>query len=208
MELREKIIQGSSALFFRNGVRSMTMSDIANELGISKRTLYEVFRDKEDLLEECIKAKMSKKDSEMEAIAKDSENVIDALMLIYSMQLREAQEVNKSLLHDLKKYYAHIYSKVECRQKNGYLAFIPLMQKGIKQGLIREDINFEVIMWLVRAQFKALIEDEFIPTDKYSTGEFIGAIILNFIRGISTLSGYERIEKFVTETRETEIENY
>ncbi|MDR3266814.1 MAG: TetR/AcrR family transcriptional regulator [Tannerella sp.] len=210
MELREKIIQGASALFFRNGARSMTMSDIANELGISKRTLYEVFRDKEELLEECIKAKMIKVDNEMKAIARDSENVIDALMLIYSKQLSEAQGVNKSLLHDLKKYHAHIYEKVECRQKDGYLAFIPLMQKGIKQGLIRKDVNFEVIVWLVRAQFKALIEDEFIPTDKYSTGEFIGAIILNFIRGISTLSGYERIEKFVAETEATKtgIENY
>ncbi|MDR1523908.1 MAG: TetR/AcrR family transcriptional regulator [Tannerella sp.] len=197
MELKDRIIQEATALFFRNGIKSITMSDIANTLGISKRTLYEVFHDKEELLKECIDVHMSKADCEIETIANNSENVIDALMLIYSKHLREAQAVNQSVLHDLRKYHVSIYKKIECRQKSGYYAFIPLMQKGIEQGLIRKDTNFEVILWLVRAQFKALIEDEFIPTDKYSTNEFISAIILNFIRGISTSLGNERIDKFV-----------
>jgi AcrR family transcriptional regulator len=198
-QLKNRIIQEATALFFRNGIKSITMSDIANTVGISKRTLYEVFHDKEELLEECIKAHTSKADGEIEAIMNNSENAIDALMLIYSKYLREAQDTKQSVLHDLKKYHAPIYKKIECRQKNGYYAFIPLIKRGIEDGLIRKDINFEVILWLVRAQFKALIEDEYIPTDKYSTKDFIGAIILNFIRGISTPLGAERIDKFVTD---------
>jgi AcrR family transcriptional regulator len=201
MEPRDRIIQGATVLFFRNGVKSITMSDIANELGISKRTLYEIFRDKEELLDECINAHSSKVDREIENIANHSENVIDALMLIYSKHLLNAQEVSKSVVHDLKKYHAPIYKKIECRQKDGYYAFIPLMRKGIEQGLIRKDTNFEVIIWLVRAQFKALIDDDYIPTDKYSVKEFISAIILNFIRGISTPLGNERIDEFVTKLR-------
>ncbi|MDR2384643.1 MAG: TetR/AcrR family transcriptional regulator [Tannerella sp.] len=197
MELKDRIIQNASALFSRNGIKSVAMSDIASKLGISKRTLYEVFHDKDELLEKCIDFHMSNADREIEAIANNSENVIDALMLIYFKHLHTAQEVNPSVLHDLKKYYAHIYKKIECRQKIGYYAFIPLVQKGIEQGLIRKDTNFEVLLWLVRAQFKALLEDEYIPTDKYSTKEFISAIILNFIRGISTSSGNERIDKIV-----------
>lgn len=174
------------------------MSDIANELGISKRTLYEVFHDKEELLEECFNTHMSKIEHEIEKITNNSENVIDALMLIYSRHLCSTQEVKKSVLSDLKKHYALVYKKIEFRQKSGYHVFISLMQKGIQQGLIRKDINFEVILWLLRAQFKALIEDEYIPTDKYSTNEFINAIILNFIRGISTPSGNERIDGYIT----------
>ena len=205
MEIKERIVQEASNLFFRNGVRSMTMSDIANELGISKRTLYEVFQDKEELLEECLNAHMKKVDCEMEKLINNSEDVIEALMRIYAKHLANAHEVNKSLWHDLKKYYAPIYEKFESRQQNEYDTFAPLLEKGIQQGLIREDINFEVVTWLVRAQFKALIDDEYIPTDKYSIREFISAIILNFIRGIATSAGITQIDQRMEKIKERQI---
>ena len=195
MELKDRIVQEASILFFRNGVKSMTMSDIANMLGISKRTLYEIFHDKEDLLEACISVHMEKIECEMEDIINHSENVIEALMRIYAKHLSEAQGINKSVLHDLKKYYAPIHKKIESQQQSRYFTFIPLLEKGIQQGLIREDINFEVMIWLVRAQFKALINDEYIPTDKYPVKEVIQAIILNTIRGIATPAGIIQIDQ-------------
>jgi AcrR family transcriptional regulator len=209
MELKDRIIQEAASLFFRNGVKSMTMSDIANQMGISKRTLYEVFQDKEELLEECINVHIKKIDREMENLTNNAEDVIDALMRMYAKQLSNAQGINKSVLHDLKKYYLPIYKRIESQQQNGYYIFVPLLEKGIQQGLIRKDINFEVVMWLVRAQFKALIDDDYIPTDKYSVNEFIGAIILNVIRGIATMDGMieidRRIEKMKEERKETTL---
>ena len=209
MELKDRIIQEAASLFFRNGVKSMTMSDIANQMGISKRTLYEVFQDKEELLEECINVHIKKIDHEMENLTNNAEDVIDALMRMYAKQLSNAQGINKSVLHDLKKYYLPIYRRIESQQQNGYYIFVPLLHKGIQQGLIRKDVNFEVVMWLVRAQFKALIDDDYIPTDKYSVNEFIGAIILNVIRGIATMDGMieidRRIEKMKEERKETTL---
>lgn len=177
----------------------MTMSDVANELGISKRTLYEVFRDKEELIETCVRRHLEKVDREIGALASHSEDVIDTLMRVYAKNLRNVQNTSKSVLHDLKKYHASIYQKIECRQKEGLMAFVPLFNKGIKQGLIREDVNFEILTWLLKAQFKALMDDEFIPTDKYSTEEFTRAIILNFIRGIATPAGNEKVDKIVAQ---------
>ncbi|GHT39266.1 TetR family transcriptional regulator [Bacteroidia bacterium] len=197
MELRDRIIQEASILFFRKGIKSMTMSDIANEMGISKRTLYEVFRDKEELLDKCISSHLEKADTEMAAIAGHSENVIDSLMRIYAKHLQEAQNVSKTVMRDLKKYHKSIYEKIECRQKEGMGFFIPLFKKGIEQGLIRKDVNLEIMLWLLKSQFKALMDDEFIPTDKYSTDEFIRVIILSFIRGIATPSGNEKVDNIV-----------
>jgi AcrR family transcriptional regulator len=199
MELKDRIIQEASTLFFNNGIKSMTMSDIANEMGISKRTLYEIFRDKEELLEECINLHMSKADREIKLMEENSENVVDALMRMYGKHLKEAKKVNKSMVHDLKKYHPHIYEKVECRQNAGMDTFMPLFERGREQGLLRDDVNFEIVSWLLKSQFKALMEDEYIPTDKYSADEFIRAIILNFIRGISTPFGNERIDKLIKE---------
>ncbi|MDR0543374.1 MAG: TetR/AcrR family transcriptional regulator [Dysgonamonadaceae bacterium] len=202
MELKDRIIQEASILFLKKGVKSMTMSDIANELGISKRTLYEVFRDKEELIEECVQSHLDTVNREINDLASHSENVIDTLMRVYAKNLRNVQSTNKSVLHDLKKYHASIYQKIECRQKEGLLAFLPLFHKGIKQGLIREDVNFEILTWLLKAQFKALMDDEFIPTTKYSTDEFIRAIILNFIRGIATPEGNDKVDKIVAQLAE------
>jgi AcrR family transcriptional regulator len=196
MELKDRIIEEASLLFFNNGIKSMTMSDIANELGISKRTLYEVFRDKEELLEKCFIVHMKKADQEMEALVKNSENVIDTLMRIYGKHLNDMRNVHR-VIHDLKKYYTQIYKKIECKQNEEAYIFIPLLKKGVEQGLIRNDVNFEILIWLLKSQFKALMTDDFIPVDKYSVDEFIRAIILNFIRGIATPLGNEKTDMIV-----------
>ncbi|MCL1938577.1 MAG: TetR/AcrR family transcriptional regulator [Candidatus Azobacteroides sp.] len=204
MNLRDKIVEKASLLFFHNGVKSMTMSDIANELGISKRTLYEVFRDKEELLEACISARMSKADEEMRALANNSEDVIDTMMHVYAQQMNEMRNLNRSVLHDLKKYYSHIFKKMECKQKEDIHYLLPLLNKGVQQGLIRPDVNFDIILWLVRSQFKAMMDDDYLPMDKYSTREFVQAIILSFIRGIATSAGNEKVDMIMENLKKKE----
>ncbi|GHV58820.1 TetR family transcriptional regulator [Bacteroidia bacterium] len=204
MELKERILNEAGILFFKNGIKSVTMSDIAESLGISKRTLYEVFRDKDDLLESCVNQHMNRADCEMDAMTHSSEDVIDTLMRIYAHHLREVRDVQKSVMRDLRKYYPQIYKKIEIRQKEGHAVFTPLLKKGAEEGLIREDINFEILFWLVKAQFKALMDDEFIPTDKYSTDQFIRAIILTFIRGIATPAGHEKIDAIMANLEKQE----
>lgn len=174
------------------------MSDIANELGISKRTLYEVFRDKEELLETCIKSRMEKTDREIETLFSNSNDVIETLMRIYARHLQEMRNVNQTLMHDLKKYHPQIYKKIEERQKTGLCNFIPLFKKGIEQGLIRDNINWEITLWLLKSQFKTVMgDDNHIPTDKYSTEEFCQTIIFNFIRGIATPLGSEKMDNII-----------
>lgn len=205
MELKDRIIQQASMLFFTKGVKSMTMSDVANELGISKRTLYEVFRDKEELLEACICCQLEKADQEINEIIAHSEDVIDTLMRVYAKNLREVQGTSRSVIHDLKKYYAPVYHKIECRQKEGMSLFEPLLAKGVEEGLIRDDVNFEILTWLLKAQFKALLYDDIMPTDKFPIEEFVRVIILNFIRGIVTPEGNEKVDKIVAELAERKI---
>jgi AcrR family transcriptional regulator len=197
MELKERIIENASSLFFHKGVKSMTMSDIANELGISKRTLYEVFRDKEDLLETCIDLYIQKANKAMQTLTGDSEDVIDAMMRIYAWNLNEIQTINRSLMSDLKKYYPNLYKSIERNQNDNSLVLLPLLNKGVEQGLIRNDVNFEIILWLVRSQFRALMNEDYFPVEKFSLNEYIRAIILSFIRGIATPDGNKKVDSIV-----------
>ena len=182
----------------------MTMSDIANELGISKRTLYEVFRDKEDLLENCICTYIEKADKAMQLLAGDSEDVIDAMMRIYAWNLNEMRSINLRTVSDLKKYHSDLYKKVEQKQRENISVLLPLLNKGVEQGLIRSDINLEIILWLVRSQFKALMNDDYFPVERFSMNEFVRAIILSFIRGIATPSGNEKVDSLIEKLQKRE----
>ena len=204
MDLKERIIENASTLFFQKGVKSMTMSEIANELGISKRTLYEVFRDKEDLLENCICTYIEKADKAMQLLAGDSEDVIDAMMRIYAWNLNEMRSINLRTVSDLKKYHSDLYKKVEQKQRENISVLLPLLNKGVEQGLIRSDVNLEIILWLVRSQFKALMNDDYFPVERFSMNEFVRAIILSFIRGIATPSGNEKVDSLIEKLQKRE----
>lgn len=201
MELRERIIQKASEMFFRNGIKSITMSDIANETGISKRTLYETFRDKEELLEECIQCSVNEADCDMNELLSKSENVIEALISIYANQLNQVHDMNRTIIYDLRKYHPRLYKIIDEKQKADVESFFPLFEKGIEQGLIRDDINFEVLVWLLKGQFKMLLDGDFIPINKFRMSDFVEAIILNFARGIATVEGNETINKLIEKIR-------
>ncbi len=197
MVLRNRIVEESTKLFFQKGIKSITMSDIASHLGISKRTLYEVFCDKEELLRECLECSIVKADEESQLLINESKDAIDAMMRIYAKNLNDSQKMNRSVVHDLRKYHPRLYKIIEEKQKEEAFAFIPLFKKGEEEGLMRSDVNFEIVIWLLKAQFKMLIEGDFIPTEKYSIEQFVSAIILTFTRGIATQKGNEKIDEYI-----------
>lgn len=195
MEIKDRIIEEASNLFFKNGIKSITMLDIANYLGISKRTLYENFKDKEELLEYCLKVSIERADKETNDLITQSENVIDALMRVYARSLNENYNINKSVVYDLRKYHPRLYKIIEIKQRENSEIFIPLFEKGVRQGLIRNDINFEVLIWLLKAQFKTLMEGNSIPIEQFQIADFVRAIIFTFLRGIATVSGNQKIDE-------------
>jgi AcrR family transcriptional regulator len=197
MDLKQRIIEKASVLFFRNGIKSITMSDIAADMGISKRTLYEIFSDKDELLEHCILAHVECSDRELAAITEKSENVIDTLLRFYSTQLSDMWSMARSVVYDLRKYHHELYDRLEVRQHKKISNFIPLFEKGVKQGLIRDDIPFEILLFLLKRQFKTLMEDENLPTDRYTFPDCVNAMTLTFIRGIATQLGNNRIDEII-----------
>jgi AcrR family transcriptional regulator len=204
MELRERIIENASKLFLQNGIKSMTMSDIANSLSISKRTLYEVFKDKEELLAECLDYYHTKADREIERLTRDSENVIDTMIRLYAQKFFQMLDAGSLLVNDIKKYYSHLYRKMEQKRNDDVCVFIPLFEKGVEQGFIRDDVDFEVMLWLLKIQFDAVLNEDTIPTGKYSVHQFLQAIIQNFMRGIATPSGNERIDQLMENYKKEE----
>ncbi|GHT45691.1 TetR family transcriptional regulator [Bacteroidia bacterium] len=203
MELRDRIINEARYLFLKHGIKSMTMDDIANHLGISKRTLYEHFNDKGDLLEACLMTHSEQADGEVECIVKSSDNLISIVMQMYAKFLNDTFQINKTFVYDLKKYYPLIYQRMAQNHSQRIDLSLPIFRRGIDDGLVREDINLEVCLWLMKVQFRSLMEDDIMPTDRISQNEFARMIILNFVRGIVTLKGYKLIDEIVEKLKES-----
>jgi AcrR family transcriptional regulator len=197
MEVRDKIISGALKMFTRYGIRSITMDSIAEELGISKRTIYEKFKDKDELLKKCFETAIKTQKTSTEEILKSSENVIEALLKIVKHNVNIMKTINPVFFYDIKKYYPNLNKQtVENSDKQSLIQFMELLDRGKKENVFRPEINVEIVAILLFEQFKIMNNQEVFPEDKYSKIEIFENIVINFMRGIATEKGFSLIEKY------------
>ncbi len=203
-DLRVRIIDKASILFTRHGIKSVTMDYIASQMGISKRTLYENFKDKDQLLLETIL--YIHKDTEDEAgeIYKTAENSLDLLLKVFQSTWHKMQHINRNYFSDIKRYHPSIASVLENNraQRAGYMA--SLMEQGKREGLIREDLKSQIASFLLMAQFDFLFNSDEVFVSQYSLIEIYETIFMNFIRGIATSKGIVFIDEFINRVENTQ----
>ena len=155
VELRERIILAAVELFTTNGIKSITMDEIAASLGISKRTLYEVFPDKETLLEECILKSQKDGDIFVKGVIETSSNVLEVLLRCYQWSIERFHATNKKFFEDIKKY-PKAYQLMKNNRNRSSEDTVNFFKEGVKQGIFRDDVNFAIINLLVRDQLDLL----------------------------------------------------
>lgn len=198
-ELRERIIQTAVEAFSTHGIKSITMDDIAASLGISKRTLYEVFSDKESLLEECILTEQRSTDVLIKQILDTSSNVLEVILRCYQWTIEKFHATNKKFFEDIKKC-PKAYELVKRNHNRSSDDTVNFFKEGVKQGLFRSDVNFAIVNLLVRGQIDLLINSNIC--DDYSFLEVYESIMFTFLRGISTEKGSRELDNFIYEYRE------
>ncbi|KAA6351272.1 HTH-type transcriptional repressor KstR2 [termite gut metagenome] len=199
-ELKEKIIVTALTVFRENGIKSITMDDIAAMLKISKRTLYEIFEDKEALLKECIIYHQSIAQEVWREIVSDSTNVLEILLKCYRKSVEILHKTDRRFFEDIKKYPEAHKLIMSYRKQDGDMV-ADFLQKGVAQGLFREDLNYEIIQFLLREQLNTLKNMDICH--QYTPLEVFETIMLTCLRGVSTQKGADELEKFVYEYRKT-----
>jgi len=195
MEIREKIIEEAKAQFIKNGVRSVTMDDIAQNLSISKRTIYENFRDKNELLKSCLESMWNEQARRNEEIIKGAPNVIEAIFQLMQIAINAIRTYNPLFALDLKKYHPAVWKETSLRNEEmGFNQMYRLVRKGINENLFRKNINVEIVTKILQEQLKALSDEKAFPKDKYKLDVVFENMIINFIRGIATAKGLEIID--------------
>lgn len=197
-ELREKIIELASRLFAQQGIRSVTMDEIATKFGISKRTLYEVFSDKETLLIECIRHDITQEEAYMRKQLSATNNVMEVLLKRYQRSIARFHATNKKFFEDIQKY-PRAYEYLKNGNNRTTEEAVNFFKEGVRQGYFREDINFAIAGQLVRAQIDMLMESDLCKT--FSFLDVYDSIMFTFLRGISTPKGAAELETFIQTNR-------
>lgn len=193
MDIREKILEGAGKLFVEHGTRQVTMDMIAQTLGISKRTIYENFKDKNDLLSNFLtEATMQYKKSVLDII-KGSQNVIDALFKFGEYNHQAIKGVNPCFFKDIKKYHPEVFERVMGGdQIRNYEITYTILKRGINEGHFRKEIDIEVANLFIHHSmefFQKMTEEKNIPHQTIWI-----SVHLPYLRGISTEKGQELIK--------------
>lgn len=198
-ELRERIVQTAVESFSTHGIKSITMDDIAASLGISKRTLYEIFSDKESLLEECILNEQQNTDALIKNILDTFSNVLEVILRCYQWTIEKFHATNRKFFEDIKKY-PKAYELVKRNHNRSSEDTVNFFKEGVKQDLFRSDVNFAIVNLLVRGQIDLLMNSNIC--DEYSFLEVYESIMFTFLRGISTEKGARELDNFICKYRE------
>ncbi|MDR0893995.1 MAG: TetR/AcrR family transcriptional regulator [Prevotellaceae bacterium] len=197
-KLRAHIVDVSLQLFVNNGIKGITMDDIAAGLGISKRTLYEVFPDKETLLLECLYKTKSDADAYAKTVYEESSNVMEVILKLYQRSIEQYRLVNKKFFTDMQKY-PRVREELQLRHQRDTDEKIQFFRQGVAQGMFRGDINFDIVNLLVREQFNLLMNTEIFKD--YPLIEVYESVMFTYLRGIATEKGYRLLEEFIKSYR-------
>ncbi|BEG99714.1 TetR/AcrR family transcriptional regulator [Bacteroides sedimenti] len=197
-ELKERIVSVAMKAFTSKGIKGVTMDDVASELGISKRTLYEIFKDKESLLVAGWENHEREKETFYKKILAESENALEVILKIYKLSIEIYNNVDKRFFDDIKKY-SRVNELIEQSREKNQRDAIAFFQGGVDQGIFRGDVNFGILNLLVREQMNFLNRAEIVCN--YPIIEIYESIVFTFLRGISTAKGQKILEEFIENYR-------
>ncbi len=196
IELQQRIIKEASQLFTQKGIRAVTMDMIATHLGISKRTLYENFSEKNELLLACLEKEEQTQKERWNKYFETRKNVIDLLLNIYEDVLTMVNSVSPVFFEDMKRYHPKANDKYEDEVKNHRRGTVKLLSEGVEEGLIRSDVNLDIAATLLNLQFEMLKTSERVFESQYTFLEIFETIFKSFIRGIATPEGVKYADDY------------
>lgn len=193
LSLRDRIVDTAMHAFAAKGIRAVKMDDIAKLLGISKRTLYEVYENKEVLLFEGVKKYKTLKEQEFLQIYHESADVMDILLKIYRMKVEEFKVTCPEFYSDLAKYPSVLdfFSKDRQQQHDRFVEFL---KRGVDEGYFRKDLNLDLLANMFSFVMQHIMEEQLYKT--CTIEEIFHNIVFVSLRGFSTFEGIKRLEQY------------
>ncbi len=191
----KNILKRVNQLFLKYGIKSVTMDDISHELGISKKTLYQHVKDKNELIDLILDMEFEEKNTCFDHVERTYLNAIDELYQVQKIVNIILKEHSPSSVYDLKKYYPEAYNKMHKFRRDKLMDHImENLSKGKAEGLYRQDINEELIAKLQVQRIENAFENDLLSIQEMTSPKLFHEIFIYHIRGISSEKGLKELE--------------
>lgn len=195
--MEERIITKFKELIFKRGIRSVSIDDLVREMKISKKTFYQYFSGKEQLVEKLLKKHLNEHKSIIEQIHEESEDVIKELLLIMQCSTHMLTQINPMVFEDLRIHYHKAWKRFEeFKQEYVIGRIMKTLEKGQKQGLIRKEIPLQLMAQLRLKEIELLMDYQFVKKFDMALSEIQKHITEYFILGVGTLKGIEKMYEY------------
>lgn len=200
--MKNKILKTSLNEFIQFGFKSVTMDDIARQLAISKKTIYEHFANKTELIDACVDFVFKQLTDRINSIQKNEANPIEGIFEVKKLALEHISNSSRSPEYQLQKYYPEIYADLKKRElKTMGKGFKESLKRGIEMGLFRSSIDIEFITRLYFNGFRGLCNPELFPDSDYKPNELLEKYYDYHLRAIATSKGVALLEQYNTEKK-------
>ncbi len=191
---RIRVVEAALTLFHTRGIKAVTMDDIAHALTISKRTLYQLFRDKEELLIEGARLLRRRERDDVARIEADSANVLETILKCFDRRMKELEAITPAFFEDMQRYsrvtdYFRRYNEEEAEEAVAFL------KRGVEQGLFRTDVDFHLFYRLLNDLIGRTINSNICRS--YSARDVFLNVVPVCLRGCATPAGQELIDAYV-----------
>ena len=195
MDNKQRILKEAGELFSRYGIRSVTMDYISAELGISKRTLYEIFKDKDDLVSQTISEAARMHKEFCFKTVEESENVIEAIFKIGKLNNEVFGKMNPLFFEDLKKFHPVVFDKIHQKGEiRDYKLTLKLFERGVAEGVISDLLNIELVNIFVHKILDIIHSDDM---KVFRSSDILNTAFLPYFYGIATTKGRKLIDNYL-----------
>lgn len=197
LDIKERILKGTEELLIRYGARSISMDDIARHLTVSKKTLYQHFADKEELVTAVLFNHLECDKKEFEEIQSQSTDAVDELAKISVWMKHQMEKTNPGLLFDLQKYHPKAWNVwLEFKNKFIYDSIVRNLKQGIKEANFRADISPEILTIMRIELIQLVFDPSLFPSDKFKLAHVQQHVFEHFVYGLVTEKGRKLYENY------------
>jgi TetR/AcrR family transcriptional regulator, cholesterol catabolism regulator len=205
-DIKDRILKGAEELLLKYSVRSVSMDDIARHLSMSKKTIYQYFADKDEIVTMVAADHMEKNRVKFDSFRSAAKDAIDELMRISICLRIDFQKMNPSLLYDLQKYHSKAWNVwLEHKQHHVRESIIANLKQGIEEGYYRPEINTEILANTRLELIQLAFDDRVFNPSKFNLAEVHLQIFEHFIYGLLTDKGRKVYEKYKKESINQEL---
>ncbi len=195
--MEQRITEKAQELFFRYGLKNVTMDDIATHLGMSKKTIYQYYTDKDALIDAVVQREIDNDVVECAVHRQKCENAVHEVFLALDMMQEMMSTMNPVIIFEMQKYYPSAFKKMN-DHKNKFLYKIikENLELGIKEEMYREDINPDILAKFRIESIFIAFNPELFPTNKYTLFQIETQMMEHFLYGICTTKGQKQLIKY------------